>query len=71
MKVILLALSLSDRYERKARLFPSIIAASPAALTAAALSAGSLTWSEALGIGVGADAILAFVLGYLVRRQGR
>jgi hypothetical protein len=71
MKALLQALSLSDRYERKARLLPGIIAASPAALTAAALSAGSLTWYEALGIGVGAEALLAFVLGYLARARGK
>lgn len=71
MKVILQAVSLSDRYERKARLLPGIIAASPAALTAAAVSAGSFTWYEAFGIGVGAEAILAFVLGYLARARGK
>jgi hypothetical protein len=71
MKAILQALSISDRYERKARLLPGLIVASPAALTAAALSAGSLSWYEVLGIGVGAEAILAFVMGYLARAHGK
>jgi hypothetical protein len=71
MKAILQALSFSDRYERKARLIPGLIVASPAALTAAALSAGALSWYETLGIGVGAEAIIAFVLGYLARARGK
>jgi hypothetical protein len=71
MRLILQVLSLSDRYERKARLLPGLVAASPAALTAAALSAGTVPWYAALGVGVGAEALLAFLFGYLARARGK
>src|SRR5262249_4459483 len=71
MSLLLQVLSLSDRYERRARLLPGLVAASPAALTAAAVSAGTVPWYAALGVGVGAEVLLAFLLGYLGRARGK
>src|SRR5437016_4719225 len=71
MRLLLQILSLSDRYERKARLLPGLVAASPVALTAAAVAAGSAPWYAALGVGAGAEVLLAFLLGYLARARGK
>src|SRR5262249_46281876 len=71
MRLLLQFLSLSDRYERKARLLPGLVAASPVALTAAALSAEAVPWYVALGVGAGAELLVAFLLGYLARARGK
>ena len=71
MRLLLQILSLSDRYERKARLLPGLVAASPVALTAAAVSGGVVPWYAALGVGAGAEVLLAFLLGYLARARGK
>jgi hypothetical protein len=71
MKLLLEVLSLSDRYERKARLLPGLVAASPMALTAGAISAGGLPWYAAVGVGAGAEVLLAFLLGYIARARSK
>jgi hypothetical protein len=71
MRLLLQILSLSDRYERKARLIPGLVAGSPVALTAAVVSAGAVPWYAALGVGTGAEVLLAFLLGYLARARGK
>lgn len=71
MRLLLSLLSLSDRYERKARLVPGLIAASPVALTTAALSAERSPWYIAVGSTVVVEALLAFLLGHLARARGK
>lgn len=71
MRLLLQALSLSDRYERKTQLFPGAIIASPIALTIAALAADHLPWYGTAGMALGVDLLLAFLFGYLARSRGR
>jgi hypothetical protein len=68
---LLQVLSLSDRYERKTQLLPGAIAASPLALTLATTAAFVLPWYGTVGATVGAELLLAFLLGYLARARGR
>jgi hypothetical protein len=71
MRLLLQILSLNDRYERKARLLPGLIAASPVALTAAAISAVHADWYVTLGATAGIEFLLAFLLGHLARARGK
>jgi hypothetical protein len=71
MRLLLQILSLNDRYERKARLLPGLIAASPVALTAAAVSAILAPWYVAVGTTAGIEILLAFLLGHLARARGK
>ncbi len=71
MRLLLQLLSLSDRYERKARLIPGFVVAFPMALTVAAVSASIVPGYVALGIGAGAEVLLTFLLGYLARARGK
>jgi len=71
MELLLELLSLSDRYERRARLLPGLIAATPMMLTIAAVSLGQTPWYTAVGLSAGAELVLAFVLAYLARATGK
>lgn len=71
MRLLVQILSLSDRYERRARLLPGLIAATPATLTVAAVTFGKLQWYTAVGLTAGAELVLAFLLGYLARATGK
>lgn len=71
MKSFLQLLSLSDRYERKARLLPGLIVALAPAITAATAVHDLLTWYTAVGAGMGVELVLAFALGLVARAAGR
>lgn len=71
MRVLLQALSLSDRYERKTQLLPGAIAASPLSLTLASVAAVHMPWYGTSGVFVGAELLFTFLLGYLARACGR
>lgn len=67
---VLSLLSLSDRYERKARLLPGIIAVLPIAVTVGNFMHTSTTWYMGLGIGTGIGAVLGIALSHLARATG-
>jgi hypothetical protein len=71
MRLLFQLVSLSDRYERKARLLPGLVAASPVALTVAAISAVQAHWYVALGTTAGVELLVAFLLGHLARARGK
>lgn len=71
MRVFLQLLSLSDRYERKTQLLPGMIAASPLSVVIVTSGRALMTWQGAAGTAAGAEALLAFLLGYLARARGR
>ncbi|MGO9109823.1 MAG: hypothetical protein ACLP9L_11375 [Thermoguttaceae bacterium] len=71
MKSVLQLLSLSDRYERKARLLPGLIVALAPAITAATAAQDLVTWYTAIGAGIGVELVLAFGLGLVARAAGR
>jgi hypothetical protein len=60
-----------DRYERKARLLPALIAASPLAVAAFCLTQEQVGWWKALGAGVGLEAVLGVGASYLARAAGK
>lgn len=63
--------SLSDRYERKARLLPGLLLAAGPALTAGALLHELSAWYAAVGAAVGVEFLAAIVLGHYARARGR
>src|SRR5262249_25076210 len=71
MKSVLGLLSLSDRYERKARLLPGLIVALAPAVMAATAAHDLVTWYAAVGAGLGIELLLAFGLGLVARAAGR
>ena len=71
MRLILQILSLSDRYERKTRLLPGLIAASTPAIVAMILIFPAAHWTTFVGSGVGIELLLAFILGQLARARGK
>ena len=71
MKSLLQLLSLSDRYERKARLLPGLIVALAPAITAATAAHDLVAWYTVIGAGVGVELVLAFGLGLVARAAGR
>jgi hypothetical protein len=71
MKSVLQVLSLSDRYERKARLLPGLIVALAPAITAATAAHDLVTWYTGVGAGLGVELVLAFGLGLVARAAGR
>ena len=71
MKSLFQLLSLSDRYERKARLLPGLIVALAPAITAATAAHDLVTWYAAIGAGFGVELVLAFGLGLVARAAGR
>jgi len=71
VRLILQFLSLSDRYERKARLLPGLLLAAIPALTVGSLLQESAPWYTAAGSTVGVEFLAAIVLGHLARARGR
>jgi len=71
MRLFLQILSLSDRYERKARLLPGLHLAAVPALTAGAVLQPFAAWYAAAGIAIGVGFLAAIVLGQLARARGR
>jgi hypothetical protein len=71
MRLFLQFISLSDRYERKARLLPGLLLAAVPALTAGAVLHEFATWYVAASSTLGVEFLAAFVLGHLARARGR
>ena len=71
MRTLLQFLALSDRYERKARLLPGLVAASPIGLTAALLAPSLLDWGSGLVGSLVLEVVLGVVLGLLARARGK
>lgn len=63
--------SLSDRYERKARLLPGLLLAAVPTLTAGAILHELTAWYTAASSTVGFALLAAIVLGQLARARGR
>jgi hypothetical protein len=71
MRIFLQFFSLSDRYERKARLLPGLLLAAAPALTAGAIVQQFATWYTAASSAVGVEFLVAIVLGHFARARGR
>jgi hypothetical protein len=71
MRLFLQFVSLSDRYERKARLLPGLLLAAVPALTAGAVLHEFAAWYVAASSTLGVEFLAAFVLGHLARARGR
>ena len=71
MRLFVQILSLSDRYERKARLLPGLLLAAVPALTAGAVLQPFAAWYAAAGTAIGVEFLAAIVLGQLARARGR
>lgn len=71
MRLFLQFFSLSDRYERKARLLPGLILAAVPALTAWAVLQEMTAWYTAASSAVGVEFLAAILLGQLARARGR
>lgn len=71
MRTILEFLSLSDRYERKARLLPAFIVAAPLAITTLLAVPHLFDWTKGLIGGAALEVILGMVLGLLARVRGK
>lgn len=71
MRLFLQFFSLSDRYERKARLLPGLVLASAPALTAGALLQEFTAWYAAASSAVGVEFLVAIILGQFARARGR
>lgn len=67
---VLRLLSLTDRYERKARLLPALLAAAPALSGVAAVSASGAGILGSLAIGTGLGAVIAVGLSHLASAAG-
>lgn len=63
--------SLSDRYERKARLLPGLLLAAAPALTAAAVLHDFAAWYTTASTAVGIEFLAAIVTGHFARARGR
>lgn len=70
MGTILQLLSLTDRYERKARLLPALIVALPLALAAGTAGAVTADWYSALGFGALMEGVVGVGLAHLARIPG-
>lgn len=70
-RLLLQILSVSDRYERRARLLPGLIVAATPAITAILLGYERLEWPAVVGLGVTVEVLLAFLLGQLARATGK
>jgi hypothetical protein len=71
MRLFLQFFSLSDRYERKARLLPGLLLAAVPALTAWAVLQEFTAWYTAASSAVGVEFLAAIVLGQFARARGR
>ena len=71
VKKLLQWVNLMDRYERKARLLPGLIVASPLGVAAYCLTQDQAGWYKALGAGVALEVVLAVGVSYLVRAAGK
>jgi hypothetical protein len=71
MRLFLQVLSVSDRYERKARLLPGLLLAACPALTAGAVLQPFAAWYAAAGTAIGVEFLAALVLGQLARARGQ
>lgn len=71
MRLFLQFFSLSDRYERKARLLPGVLLAAAPALTAGAVLHEFTAWYTAASSAVGVEFLAAILLGHLARARGR
>jgi hypothetical protein len=71
MRLFLQFFSLSDRYERKARLLPGLLLAAAPALTAGAVLQEFTAWYTAASSAVGVEFLVAIILGQLARARGR
>lgn len=63
-------LSLTDRYERKARLLPALLAAAPVLPGVGAVSSSWVDWLASLAIGTGLGAVIAVGLSHLASAAG-
>jgi hypothetical protein len=71
MRLFLQFFSLSDRYERKARLLPGLLLAAAPALTAGAVLRDFAAWYMAASAALGVEFLAAIVLGHFARARGR
>lgn len=71
MRLFLQFVSLSDRYERKARLLPGLLLAAVPALTLGAVLNEFTAWYTAASSAVGVEFLAAIILGHLARARGR
>lgn len=71
MRLFVQILSMSDRYERKARLLPGLLLAAVPALSAGAVLQPFAAWYAAAGTAIGVEFLAAIVLGQLARAHGR
>jgi hypothetical protein len=71
MRLFLEFFSLSDRYERKARLLPGLMLAATPALTAGSVSQELTSWYNAASFTVGIEFLFAVLLGHYARSRGR
>ncbi len=71
MRLLLQFFSLSDRYERKARLLPGLLLAAVPALTAGAVLQEFASWQKAASSAVGVEFLAAIILGQFARARGR
>src|SRR5438128_2711790 len=71
MRLLLQILSLSDRYDRKARLLPGLLVAfAPAAAVGLVIQEAS-GWPAAVGSAAAVELLIAFALGQLARARGK
>ena len=71
MRLFLQFFSLSDRYERKARLLPGLLLAAVPAFTAGAVVHEFAAWYTAASSAVGVEFLAAIVYGHFARARGR
>lgn len=71
MRLFLQFFSLSDRYERKARLLPGLLLAAAPAMTAGAVLHEFAAWYLAASSAVGIEFLFAVLLGHYARSRGR
>jgi hypothetical protein len=71
MRLLLQFLSISDRYELKARLLPGLLLAVVPALTLGVVLQAFTEWYSAVGAALAAEALAAIVLGHLARARGK
>jgi hypothetical protein len=63
--------SLTDRYERKARLLPGLLLAAGPALTAGAVLQSFAAWYTTASASIGIEFLVAIIAGHFARARGR